>query len=303
MELIWLQDFVTLTADGIFSKAAQRRNVTQPAFTRRIRKLEYALGVQLFDRSVHPVVLTEAGTSFLPVAKNIILEWERSRADFSRNTEGNGRIRIACLQSLGVSFVPHLVRRSYPTGHHPAIQVMPENFAGCIEALMTGSADVMVCYTNDTVPIEELYGDFTAIELDRDVLLPVARATNGKPMFCINDHEVPFLAYGPNSFLGRLTRSILEGPGTHLDLKVVYEDPIGSALKTAVLIGMGIAWLPHKLVADEMAEGLMTDLSSQNPSLSAQIRITAYRNERTNSANLDRFWKKIAADGKIISAL
>ncbi|MCB2102451.1 MAG: LysR family transcriptional regulator, partial [Rhodobacterales bacterium] len=37
MELSWLEDFVALAETGSFSRAAERRNLTQPAFSRRIR--------------------------------------------------------------------------------------------------------------------------------------------------------------------------------------------------------------------------------------------------------------------------
>lgn len=61
MEISWLQDFIALAQTGVFARAAEKRNVTQPAFTRRIKRLEYAIGADLIDRSVHPVVLTQAG--------------------------------------------------------------------------------------------------------------------------------------------------------------------------------------------------------------------------------------------------
>ena len=40
MELKWLEDFVSLANTSSFSKSAKQRNVTQPAFSRRIRALE-----------------------------------------------------------------------------------------------------------------------------------------------------------------------------------------------------------------------------------------------------------------------
>ena len=51
MNLIWLDDFLTLASSGSFSRAAQERHMTQPAFSRRIRALEEWLGTELFDRS------------------------------------------------------------------------------------------------------------------------------------------------------------------------------------------------------------------------------------------------------------
>ena len=64
MDLSWLDDFLALTETLNFSRAAEMRHVTQPAFSRRIRALEEWLGVVLFDRSTHPATLTETGEWF-----------------------------------------------------------------------------------------------------------------------------------------------------------------------------------------------------------------------------------------------
>lgn len=44
MDVKWLEDFISLQRLGNFSAAARARNVTQPAFSRRIRALEMWLG-------------------------------------------------------------------------------------------------------------------------------------------------------------------------------------------------------------------------------------------------------------------
>src|SRR3546814_7081942 len=53
MELKWLEDFVSLANTGNFSRSAEERNVTQPAFSRRIKALELWLGAPLVDRSTY----------------------------------------------------------------------------------------------------------------------------------------------------------------------------------------------------------------------------------------------------------
>ena len=62
MNLSWLEDFLALAASGNFSRAAEERHMTQPAFSRRIRALEEWLGAELFDRSTQPARLTEAAS-------------------------------------------------------------------------------------------------------------------------------------------------------------------------------------------------------------------------------------------------
>lgn len=56
IETKWLYDFLTLEKCRNFSQAAVSRNVSQPAFSRRIRALEQAIGVELFNRQVTPVI-------------------------------------------------------------------------------------------------------------------------------------------------------------------------------------------------------------------------------------------------------
>ena len=58
MDLTWLEDFVALAEVRNFSRAAERRHVTQPAFSRRIRSLEDWVGVPLFERTPTGVRLT-----------------------------------------------------------------------------------------------------------------------------------------------------------------------------------------------------------------------------------------------------
>ena len=60
MQLAWLEDFVELARTRNFSRAAENRFVTSPAFGRRIRALEEWVGAPLAERK-QPVSLTPAG--------------------------------------------------------------------------------------------------------------------------------------------------------------------------------------------------------------------------------------------------
>src|SRR3712207_3350755 len=61
MELNWLEDFLVLAEHRNFSRAAEARHVTQPAFSRRIRALEAWVGTPLVVRSPQGGVLNAAG--------------------------------------------------------------------------------------------------------------------------------------------------------------------------------------------------------------------------------------------------
>jgi DNA-binding transcriptional LysR family regulator len=54
MELKWLEDLLALLEEGSISRAAARRHVTQPAYSRRVRQLEQWLGVELAHSQCWP---------------------------------------------------------------------------------------------------------------------------------------------------------------------------------------------------------------------------------------------------------
>lgn len=107
LETKWLEDFIALAATHSFSQAAQRRYVTQPAFSRRIRSLEEALGLTLVDRSCTPVQLTEAGQLFLVTARSLV-EQLGDVVRHLHHLEGQqGEVlQVAAAHSLALGFFP-----------------------------------------------------------------------------------------------------------------------------------------------------------------------------------------------------
>jgi DNA-binding transcriptional LysR family regulator len=79
MNTKWLEDFISLADTRSFSRSAQLRHVTQPAFSRRIQSLEAWTGFALVDRSSYPTRLTPAGTTFYAQALDILLSLQISR--------------------------------------------------------------------------------------------------------------------------------------------------------------------------------------------------------------------------------
>ena len=61
MHIKWLDDFVSLAKTRSFTRAAEERQVTLPAFGRRIKSLESWVGVPLVNRGTYPATLTEEG--------------------------------------------------------------------------------------------------------------------------------------------------------------------------------------------------------------------------------------------------
>ncbi len=77
-DLQGIQAFVKIAEIGCFTRASHFLHTSQPALTRRIKKLEEQLGATLFERTTRNIKLTAVGREFLPKAKNLIDFYESS---------------------------------------------------------------------------------------------------------------------------------------------------------------------------------------------------------------------------------
>lgn len=69
-----------------FSKAAQALYITQPTISQQIRNLENELGVTLFTRDTHNVILTQDGEKFCKYGRKVIESIDDLMASFGQNT-------------------------------------------------------------------------------------------------------------------------------------------------------------------------------------------------------------------------
>src|SRR6187455_684466 len=108
MDTKWLEDFVSLAETRSFSRSAQLRHVTQPAFSRRIQALEAWAGIDLVDRSSYPTRLTAAGETFHVQAIEILGTLQATRNMMRSHQSGaQDMIEFAVPHSLAFSFFPH----------------------------------------------------------------------------------------------------------------------------------------------------------------------------------------------------
>ena len=101
-----------------FSRAAQVLGVRQSAVSRRVRALEDALGVSLFERESTGVRLTEAGRRFLERARPALSEIDHAvKAAASAGRGAEGVLRIGILSSVSGGFMRDVL------GHYHCVTV------------------------------------------------------------------------------------------------------------------------------------------------------------------------------------
>jgi len=100
MEFRQLRYFVTVAEHLSFTKAADHLFVAQPALSRSIANLESELGVKLFERNRHKVVLTRAGTIFLEEAKRLLRISEEAIRKTRQASDSLGSLKIGFLPTF-----------------------------------------------------------------------------------------------------------------------------------------------------------------------------------------------------------
>lgn len=113
-----LRAFVTVAESGSFTRAAASLNLSQPALTVQIRKLEEGLGLRLFDRNTRSVALTRSGRELLPALGRILRELDGVVAETRQlSTMQRGIVRLAVLPSFASGVLPETIadfRRRHP---------------------------------------------------------------------------------------------------------------------------------------------------------------------------------------------
>jgi LysR family transcriptional regulator, hca operon transcriptional activator len=109
MELRHLRYFVAVAEAGSLTVAAEKKlHTAQPSLSRQIRDLEYEVGVQLLNRSVHGIELTAAGRAFLDHARLALTQAETAAESARRAAQPAKPIfAMGFLTGQEVGWLPH----------------------------------------------------------------------------------------------------------------------------------------------------------------------------------------------------
>jgi LysR family transcriptional regulator, hypochlorite-specific transcription factor HypT len=269
LECIWLEDFLALAKAGSFSRAAQARGVTQPAFSRRIKALEDWVGAALFERGAQPVVLTPAGRRFEPAAGDMLRRMAQARHE-ARLAAGHDAptLRFAATHVLSFTFFPRWFHALPLGGGTPTVHLMSDSMMACEHALLRGEAQFLLCHRHPAAParLEEL--GFMSRRVGDDCLCAVASPKLlGDDANATDPRDVPVLGYSRDSGLGRIVEAALPGGGD----APVFVSHLAAVLHSMARDGRGLAWLPLSLVKDDLRSGTLRQVGGGASGIPTQI--------------------------------
>jgi DNA-binding transcriptional LysR family regulator len=137
-----LRAFVLVSEFGNFHRAAEDLALTQSALSRRLKKMEDVLGARLMDRTSRTIRLTAIGEEFLPTAKRMVREFERSVSNIHDVIQKRaGVVTMASVMTIAHNVLPQVIARfaeSYPA---VSVRVMDDVGPKVAEFVATGDAE------------------------------------------------------------------------------------------------------------------------------------------------------------------
>ena len=171
MESKWIEDFLKLAELGHFSRAAEVRCLSQPAFSRRIQSLEAWVGTALIDRNTYPLRLTRAGELFRDQAAELLRQILETRS-VARGIQvpALAQIHFAATHTISLTFFPRWLaslnrQRALEKSAPIKAKMTAANLHDAAAMLTEKHCDLLLCYHH-----AELSAD-----LDPDVLYEMAR--------------------------------------------------------------------------------------------------------------------------------
>lgn len=282
VETKWLEDFVSLAETRSFSRSAQLRHVTQPAFSRRIQALEAWAGADLVDRSSYPTRLTQAGETFLAQALEILGNLQTTRNMMrSHQVAGQDMIEFAVPHTLAFAFFPHWLLGLKRDFGPVKTRLIALNVHDAVMRLAEGSCDLLIAYHHPSQPLQLNPDRYEMLSLGHETLAPYAKANaDGAPLFKLpgrTGERIPFLSYAGGAYLGRLVELIIKQAESPLQLEPIYETDMAEGLKAMALEGHGLAFLPVSSVKRELRSRKLVSAAPDGVGFDLAMEVRIYR--------------------------
>lgn len=296
MDMKWLEDFLALARTKNFSQASQERNITQPAFSRRIRALENWLGVALFDRRSYPVTLTDEGRMFRDTAETVIAALYADRAQFQeRQIDSRPDLRIAAATTLNLNFIPQWLHSLEPISGHLTTHILTRNFHDMAQNLAEGEIDLVLQYCHADVPLLFDASRFETRILTLEPMLLVS-ATDGAGR-ALHDPSrpgdapgpYPYMGYSNDGYFAEIERLFLARPNlAGIALRRLAESPTSEVLKRMAITYGALTLLPESCAREAIGCGALVAIGGAAWQVDLEVRL--YRARECRRPAVRRIW-------------
>jgi LysR family transcriptional regulator, nitrogen assimilation regulatory protein len=256
MDLKQLRGLLTIAETGNVTRASDILHIVQPALSRQIKLLEEELGVTLFDRERHGMVLTPVGRKFAERVRGALRELDAAKDEVRpRKDQLTGDVNVGFLPSAADLLVGNLMARMRHS--HPGVRVR-SHVAYVAElqlGLEQGEIDIALMFLPSeqatqlpgVAILEEQFFLVGTADAGLDMDTPISLAgLDGRPMIL------------PSTSTSLRTMVVNACEAAGVSLNIVAEAAALHLHKSLVLEGIGLSILSGAMIRDELARGLLT---------------------------------------------
>jgi DNA-binding transcriptional LysR family regulator len=264
-----------------FRAAATALHLSQPAISRRIEKLESALGIRLFERTTRRISLTAVGRNFSHKARSLLDDLENSLLSMREVAASQmGEVVVACVPSAAYYFLPKVLAQYHKQYPRIRVRIIDDSANSVLASVTRGEADFGINIIGNQEPDVDFQGILTesfVVACRREHPLASKRSVNWVELA-----QYDYMTVDRSS--GNRLLLDLALAQTDVNLAWCYEAKHVSTLIGLVEAGLGIAVVP-RLSMPAADHPTLTSVPLTDPSVERMVGLVRRRGrELTPSA-------------------
>ncbi|NNE86556.1 MAG: LysR family transcriptional regulator [Silicimonas sp.] len=290
MDMQWLDDVLILLEEQNLTRAAARRNITQPAFSRRIRSFEDWLGVRILERGKNSIEISLALRENEPEIRALTSRLRELKSKISNSDQSSASVTIAAQHAPIFSTFPSMAVLAHQRFPSLKFRLRAGNQRESVTLFLRGDAEFLLCYEGlDAAPLP-FDSVIRRVTWGTDRLVPVV---GGSKRFSVAKSgsvpaDTPSMIYPQDSYFGEILHSSGRAFGTRdYSENPICETAFSNGIKEMALKGVGVGWLPVSMAHREIESGDLVSLSNVYGTVSLEIALYANSKNQIADALLD----------------
>lgn len=285
---------------GSFATAAIALDLDPSAISHRVRALEKAIGMQLFERGTRQLRMTRSGCILCEASENAVTSFARA-LDAARELKRLPTVRLSVMSSLAMKWLIPRLGIARDAGIDVSLEVMEGladlNQSDLDAALRFGEGPYPGLHARRLVPCEL-----------QPVISPALAQRIGKPLDPLGDHGQLLLGdIGSGRFSSQVSwETYAEGIGRKLPDNVTRQDfSRADFMLQAAIGGLGIALGNSLLIKDDVKNGLLIPAGPPLKIKCCYWLVASYEKAETDAFNTLHDWlmKLLQPDAKLPQSL
>ena len=283
MHLDTLKYFTYVAENKSISKVASKSHISQSALSQMIHKLEEDLGYELFIRSNRGVTLTDMGEIVLKYATNIVKNHDRMIEELETHNAHTNKIIISGTSSLAAYSLPcmiYKIKKKFPDYKYELVTKSVDEIISDVQN------DLCTFGFTDTKITDDK--DLFTYKMGKEKIVLIAKTNYNVPdSITLHDllkMELIMCTMNPKTS-EKLDAALHKINYSTEDLNVIFNSDFVSSVKSSVLNGFGMAFVPYESIKHELYEKSIKLVDIKDVNLDYDIYLLSKKTNQLSKAS------------------